>query len=72
VFAGHRTSHSGTQKNIIQLQEKRGGRLNRTCNTRAQKQLLMQKMREKGLWMTEKMMGILKTEQESDFYHKNK
>jgi len=26
------------KKNIIQLQEKRGGRLNRVCNTRAQKQ----------------------------------
>jgi hypothetical protein len=38
VFAGHRTSHSGTQKSIIQLQEKRGGRLNRKCSTRAQKQ----------------------------------
>jgi len=38
VFAGHETSHSGTQKNIIHLLEKRGGRLNRTCNTRAQKQ----------------------------------
>jgi hypothetical protein len=38
VFTGHRTACSGTQKNIIQPQEKRGGRLNRTSNTRDQKQ----------------------------------
>jgi len=38
VFTGQRTACSGTQKNIIQLQEKRDGRLNRTSNTRDQKQ----------------------------------
>jgi hypothetical protein len=34
--------------------------------------LLILKMREKGPWMTQKMMGILMTEQDSDFYRKKK